>query len=1170
MKNNKLLKRFLMSTALGAISLSAVSDAMAFSQADLDLIQAANPIDISVGGQPPKILNLGTADGGNARPAAVGVAGAVAGSVDGIAYTNLDLHGISGVTFNVGQIATAVGPDQGAVFEFASIINTAGAANTTVSFSAANNTQLKFTGNTGDFINKLTGNDKNFKVTFGGVSTVAEVSGLNTTVISTQAAAGAGVTIKKVDEKGIKTFQTDGNAAAKLTIVGKSKALGTAAGEGYVAKDGEIRIKDNSEGRYEATAATSAIVFDAKDNGITATGDATLTDANSKLFFTRSAGGAAVARDIAFLGTVTGNAADTGIIIAESKGGLLNVTIEEEITNLNAIQVVSAAAPANATTLTLNKNSTSKDYTYDANSTLVLDAKDADVKHKGKFSGVGTVKTKGDHKVTIEGAIDNGNLEVGAQTNVKGAIGNANLVVIKFDKDVKGGLLQAEAGILRASTVDFAKTASTLEISGADSVLGTITNVAGSTIKMTSNNNLTLGVAGVGGELLNVDANKITTDTNTVTVTDKSFFDVIDTGAGRLVAGGEINVNEIKGGSIYVGAALKIKANGDKKIAINSKKVEFNAANSLTIDGDFTDFNSNVSTANNAQGVLIFTGSGTITSANIGANGAAIAELDIGADKKTVTLDTKGEKHYVTALKFGLGNVKLASDYTNAANAANAGTLVVQNGGTVDLGNSTLKNTGDITLDGVNIILTGDDKKNGKIEGNIQEAAAGLNITIADDATFTSVVIADHTAAMALKADQIKLSDSKNKFATDSFSFKDVAGNVVTGANAGKTITVNRGLDDTKFESFIKTNSSTIIGNFKKLTDALVLEGVSKVGADARLLVLEAGSNESKAVAHLASALPRNNVETQKNVLRANQTGLDAVSAVINSRAAGAAADDLKTNASIWAKGTFGKGTQEVSDIYVSAYDSTMFGGTVGAEFGLGESMTVGAAGSYTQTTLTYKGLRTDEDKFKSMYGSLYGFANFENNFILNAQMTFGSTSIEGKTVNVLTAVSSDDDKVKSMSYGGSLLGGYKADFSSLSVTPLAGIGFYKFESPAVKTAGGKVSAKAYDLARVDLIGGLSIAGEIKTESNMVIVPEIHGFGYYNVKDVEKQVTLDMQGLQNNTVSYLSTDTTKTNFTVGGSLTAKSGMVEYGASLDGQFADKYMGVIGSLKLKVNL
>jgi len=631
MKNNKLLKRFLMSTALGAISLSAVSDAMAVNQNELDGITTTNPVDLGAGAPTAanSTLNLGTANGANGG-----------GSFEGIVYGNLDLNSISGVTFNVGSMASAKDSANGAVFQFDSIINTGNAANTTVSFNAANNTQLVFTGTTSKLINKLTGNDKNFKVTFGNTSTVAEVSGANTTIIAN--GVNANVTITNFGAAGIKTFKTDGDKAATLTIDGQSKALGTAAGEGYVATNGQIIIKKNSDGRYEATSKDSKIVFDAKDNGITATGNATLKDADSKLIFTRSAGGAAGARDITFIGKVSGNAAANGIMLAHSQGGVLNVTIEEEITNLNQILVVSAGNPANATTLTLKTNSKATTYEYDSKSTLVLDATDDDVKHKGAFTGNGAdsiLKTTGDKSVTIDGAVAKCAFVVGADTTVTGAIGNGNgnVVAIKFDKDFKGGSLKAQTGIASSSTVDFAKTASTLEISGADSVLGAITNVSGSTIKMTSNHNLTLGTAGAAGELLNIDANKITTNTNAVTVADKSFFDVIDTGAGRLAysADSEIYANEIKGGSIYVNAAdLTIKANGDNKIAINSKKVEFNGDKTLTIDGDFTDFNANVSTANNNEGKLTFTGSGTIKSSNIGANAAAIAQLGIGADKK--------------------------------------------------------------------------------------------------------------------------------------------------------------------------------------------------------------------------------------------------------------------------------------------------------------------------------------------------------------------------------------------------------------------------------------------------------------------------------------------------------------------------------------------------------
>jgi hypothetical protein len=276
----------------------------------------------------------------------------------------------------------------------------------------------------------------------------------------------------------------------------------------------------------------------------------------------------------------------------------------------------------------------------------------------------------------------------------------------------------------------------------------------------------------------------------------------------------------------------------------------------------------------------------------------------------------------------------------------------------------------------------------------------------------------------------------------------------------------------------------------------------------------------------------------------------------------------LKSSAGLWVKGSFGKGSQQVSDIASSSYDSTLWGGTAGAEFNLGESVTIGATGSYTKTTLEYKGLRQgDKDVFKSILGSVYGFATFSNNIVLNATLVAGNTDVEGTTTSVNGKSSKDDDKISAIAYSGTMLGGYKFSGSSFSVTPLAGLSFANFTDPARKTAYGFASVKKSDLTRVDLIGGVSIAGEINA-ADMVVVPELHGFVHYNLKGDKNQKTLDFNGGQS--ISYMGSDTTKTNFLLGGAITAKSGMVEYGASVDGQFADKYWGILGSLKLKVNL
>jgi outer membrane autotransporter protein len=336
--------------------------------------------------------------------------------------------------------------------------------------------------------------------------------------------------------------------------------------------------------------------------------------------------------------------------------------------------------------------------------------------------------------------------------------------------------------------------------------------------------------------------------------------------------------------------------------------------------------------------------------------------------------------------------------------------------------------------------------------------------------------------------------------------------------------------------------------------------------------MIDAGSikNTDEKNAYLLSAVPRDLSETMNNNVQKVVLNSIANNVSLRMLTAGAA-DDLKTHSNIWAKGSYGAGTQEKSDIYSSSYDSTLFGGTVGVEFGLNDVVTFGAAVSYLQTEVKYNGLRKgDEDKFNSIIGSIYTMNQFNNNFILNGSIHFGNSTIEQKELKADKSIFSAPN-LDAMSYSGSILGGYKAEYSSMSFTPLVGIGFSNFANPARKTVEGKFSAKASDTNRVDLIGGLAISGNIKT-ATMIVTPEIHGFAYYNINGDEKQnITLDIAGIPDSKgISYSSIEQTQTNFTIGGSVTAKTGMIEYGVSIDGQFADKYAGVLGSLKLKINL
>jgi hypothetical protein len=1129
--NNKLLKRFLITTALGAASFSGIADVMA----------VITPVADAVVGTTLTILNAAQKESYN--------------------FTKAPTIDANGLTINHnpvnGQI-DAVKAD-------------AGVANANIIVNGNNAAAADY------IIASLTGstdaNGTAFKITTDVANStlkITEVTGTGTSVIVD--GANNKITFNKVGTKdaAVKSLEVTGNAASILTV------------------DGDSYAKE-----YKVAAGT--LGFIANGNKQIVEGDAKLSDPNSKFGF--SGGKGAATGNITYTGNITTTTAGeggVGVVAGANDTIGVDVVISGQIGVGSKVAVIGLGNQNAATksTLTLKNKSEATNYMYNANGTLILDStgfdkNNATFTHKGAFVG-GTanatdanavLRTQGtDVDVTIAGTVNGGKLEVGtkngATTIVTGMLGDTNLTAVEF---LEKTTLKLTGGTNVGTTVNFGGKEGIIDVNGNNATFAALTNINGSTIKVTSNNNLTfagavgaVGAVGKTGDLLTVDASKVTKADNYVQVSaNDNMFDLIDTGAGKLKAadGATIYAKEIKGGNIFADQGFTIKA-VDKTIKISSKKVQIDNDKTLTITAeDFGTFASEIAVVNGAiNTALVLNGSGTI---DLGA-AATVAKFSIADANRTVTLNnTSGNNlsHNIGALEFGAGTVNLASNFTNK------GALTVE--GTLNLDKFQYKSVdnGAIALNKANLIVSGDEKQNGNIFGNIAVAADKVNISVAKDATFTSATVLDYTGNTALLGTQINLTKSKNLFTVNDYSFKDANGAEQKGnAAVGKTLILTNTVDNAKFKTVLDSNSSPVTGNFKKFTDALQKEGVDKLKDAARSYIIKAGSADSndKSIAHLAGALPRNTVETQKNVMRVNQSGLDAINSVVRARAAGAASDDLKTNASIWAKGTYGKGTQEVSDIYSSAYDSSMFGATIGAEFGLGESLTVGAAGSYTQTTVTYKGLRTDEDKFKSIYGSLYGFANLESNFVLNASMTFGSTKIDGKTVSALTANSSDDAQITSMSYGGALLGGYKADFSSLSVTPLVGIGFSKFENPARKTAEGAITTKAYDTSRVDLIAGLSVAGEIKTASDMVIVPEIHGFAYYNVKDVEKQVTLDMQGLQNNVVSYLSNDTTKTNFTIGASVTAKSGMVEYGASVDGQFADKYSAVLGSLKLKVNL
>jgi hypothetical protein len=368
--------------------------------------------------------------------------------------------------------------------------------------------------------------------------------------------------------------------------------------------------------------------------------------------------------------TVTGKFIDAGGNVNILEG--TNVIVTKDVGAVKALEAINLTDKAK---LTLQGNSSATNYTYDVNSQLVLEAKDADKTHTGTFKGAGTLITQGNGNVNIHGQVKQGKLHVGTDTEVVDAIGNIDRVEIKFIGDKK--TLTAKAGILNESTVDFDNKAGNLVISGAESKLGEITNVAGSTITLNSEHQLTLGKAGEDGELLNLNAGDNAGANSVFVVKGDSFFDTINTGRGKLqfaADAGTISAKKIEGAKINVNKTQTIQLL--EKDGIQSDEINFTAAKILTIIGhekEFGDFKSNVTGANNDNKGLVLKGSGTIKSKETAAIGGGISIAQEKVD--IVAINVPADHDHAAKLVVVKGTLRLDSDYVNRASIEVRGTL---------------------------------------------------------------------------------------------------------------------------------------------------------------------------------------------------------------------------------------------------------------------------------------------------------------------------------------------------------------------------------------------------------------------------------------------------------------------------------------------------------------
>jgi len=984
-----------------------------------------------------------------------------------------------------------------------------------------------------------------------------------------------------------------GAKVATLKIFGKSKITGTDAKAGYYAPAaGTIIIHNDSEGNIIAgslalttpinvAATTGNIIFNSskltEGKSFTHQGDATLYGTSS-LAFQGGIGAQAKNTIVNFSGNViAGDFTNTSTInagmggnyvIAGNVGKAADTVNKTSLAGVNSITVTSDAADAVSTQLTLQGNSFASSYVatgggaLDKQAILTFDSSLADVTHTVTKAGTGfnskdannLIQTIGANNVNLVGAIiPSSNFQIGANTTISEVLGGAGN--IKFTAD---NVAFNAPKAINGATIDFGGKSSIIALGGGDSTLGAITNTAaGSTVKVTTDDNLILSIitGDANNQLLAINASAVKDKTKSVTVQDGSFLGSVDSGAGSFKM------------SFTAAPALAPATNIVTVGSLTAPEAVYaNNNGTLVINKDFTKnpFNTNikVNSVANVEQNLTFAANGTVASEEL-----RLKTLTVNAGK-TVSFDAKGTE------KYSIGDINVNGTTVLASNLTNqVGNLNVAQSGIINLNTSTLTlKAGDASfIAGSNLLVNEGGLLNLQGASKIADNSK-IIVTLDKDALKekkgeTKIIQAGGSANVTLA--NITVINS-NKWVKDTILGKDVSGKSSTDTATINSVWIQRDLNG----ALIKTDltdmiaSGSLTSSSKQIADQLVLMNLENSTGDARAFFMGAEGDKKAAIESLK---PKSTSLPQAEILQVQQAAMSTVSSVLNERMAVGASDDLKAKAGIWVRGTYGKGKRQASSDYsTSAYNTEIGAGTIGVEAVIGENAVIGVAGTYAQTTIDYKDARDgDQDIFKSMIGSIYGAGTLSNNVVLNGSLIFANSDIEGKVKDLKDTDTAKDPKISAVSYGGTALIGYKVDMSGFSVTPLIGARFGVYTDPARKTGGGFANANEFTDTRVDVAFGLSASGEVKA-SDMVLVPELHTFGYYNVKGDKATRSVTLEGLPGDSTLTYDDKISKFQVNVGTSLTAKVGMVDYGAGVDGIFEDKSWFVQGAIKLRVSL
>ncbi len=584
-----------------------------------------------------------------------------------------------------------------------------------------------------------------------------------------------------------------------------------------------------------------------------------------------------------------------------------------------------------------------------------------------------------------------------------------------------------------------------------------------------------------------------------------------------------------------------------------------------------------VGTAANPVGDITTNG---VTSFNSAINSNGNITLSKGSTTKFVGNITATNVIADDAVIMATDDLAFNSDLTGSGTTISLGTSQITYTGQANFSDqlTILANYDAETQDCGNILITAGSKidLSQVTDLQINFTAPAIDITQIDENTkYRLISSEDGNGLVVLPIDRINitLNDQQNRFVK---WFIDESSLTISAADTSKEV-LKKEVKEIH-DPLVKEAMEALLSDNNNDKDVVEKHQYSPAVGE---VVNQLGRVDKDRTPEIIKPLIQNKINPS-TVVRIHTKVNNIVNATLNTRmnnfVAEAAGDETETKLGVWVSPFIGNSEQKIKGD-VNDYKAKSRGATVGFDGFVTDDLLLGTSYTRAYTIMKHKNDKLgDENRVKSDIYSLYGLYDVPNSNLFFSGIALYSNSLvknysqrpvilAGGVMSYQTAIG----KHRSHSYTGQILAGYDyLSSQAVNLKPMIGIRYSKSRDASYLETGTSFQNLTVKGATSDLVEGIvgfRASKNINT-GHMILTPELYSFVHRHFKDKSQLVDARLPGMTN-PFPNSKINQAKISFNVGGGLTAKYKMMEYGINYNVNIANKYLAQQGSLKIRVN-